>query len=258
MRVRGVEARPGAWPRDPGALEREQRRLARLAPTAEPWRPASPRDLRVAAVFAALPRGAPDRQVAPGDPVWVASVLMRERQVLATWVGRGAAGALYRPGYLALQLGSVLEAAVRRLRPAPDVLLVNATGRDHPRAAGLALHLGAVLDLPTVGVTDRPLAAAGADPGPAAGSTEPLVLAGDVVGYLVRTRPGTHPLVVHAAWRTDPETALAVVLAVGSGHRTPEPLRRARRLARLARSRSDRRPRAPHGDRREATPPGGD
>ncbi len=46
----------------------------------------------------------------------------------------------------------------------PDVLLVNASGRDHPRRAGLALHLGALLDLPTVGVTHRLLVAEGAWP----------------------------------------------------------------------------------------------
>jgi deoxyinosine 3'endonuclease (endonuclease V) len=42
---------------------------------------------------------------------------------------------------------------VRALPVVPEVLVVNATGRDHPRRAGLALHLGAVLRLPTVGVT---------------------------------------------------------------------------------------------------------
>ena len=49
--------------------------------------------------------------------------------------------------------GPLLEAAVRALEVEPDLLLVNATDRDHPRRAGLALHLGALLDLPTVGVT---------------------------------------------------------------------------------------------------------
>src|SRR2546425_8294960 len=39
----------------------------------------------------------------------------------------------------------------------PDVVLVAGAGKDHPRRAGLALHLGAVLDVPTVGVTDDPL-----------------------------------------------------------------------------------------------------
>jgi hypothetical protein len=52
--------------------------------------------------------------------------------------------------------GPLLEAAVRALPAQPDVLLVDATGRDHPRRGGLALHLGAALDLPTVGVTHRP------------------------------------------------------------------------------------------------------
>jgi deoxyribonuclease V len=53
-----------------------------------------------------------------------------------------------------------------RARPADhrEVLIVNATGDDHTRRAGLAFHLGAVLGLPTVGVTTRPLVAQGAWP----------------------------------------------------------------------------------------------
>lgn len=50
---------------------------------------------------------------------------------------------------------------LRALPHMPDVLLVNATGRDHPRGAGLALHVGAAVDVPTVGVTHRPLLAVG-------------------------------------------------------------------------------------------------
>jgi deoxyinosine 3'endonuclease (endonuclease V) len=57
----------------------------------------------------------------------------------------------YLPTLLALQEGLLLEQAVRALPIAPKVLVVNATGRDHPRRTGLALHLGAVLGLPTVG-----------------------------------------------------------------------------------------------------------
>jgi len=48
--------------------------------------------------------------------------------------------------------------------------LVNATGRDHPRRAGLALQLGAVLDLPSVGVTHTPLLAQGEWPPGEAGA----------------------------------------------------------------------------------------
>jgi deoxyribonuclease V len=141
----------------------------------------------------------------------------------------GAAGAAYEAGLLALREGPLLEAAVRGLPELPDVLLVNATGRDHPRRAGFALHLGAVLDVPTVGVTHRLLLARADGEGR-------LLVDGELVGYLVETKRGARPLAVHAAWRTDAETAVDVVLLSLRGARTPEPLRRAREAARTARA----------------------
>jgi deoxyribonuclease V len=126
---------------------------------------------------------------------------------------------------------------VRALDECPDVLLVDATGRDHPRRAGLALHLGAVLELPSIGVTHRPLVAGGEWPADDSGAASPLVVDGEVVGYWVRTRRGIRPLAVHAGWRTTADTAAALVMRFTRA-RTPEPLRQARRLAREARSRS--------------------
>jgi len=58
---------------------------------------------------------------------------------------------------LALREGPLLEAAVRALDERPDA----ATGRDHPRRAGLAVQLGTLLELPTIGVSHRPLLATG-------------------------------------------------------------------------------------------------
>jgi deoxyribonuclease V len=143
----------------------------------------------------------------------------------------------YEPGLLALREGALLERAVRGLATRPEVLLVNATGRDHPRRAGLALHLGAVLGLPTVGVTHRPLLAAGRRPiAPQRGATSPLSLGDEIVARWVRTRWGVSPVVAHAAWRTDPDTAVRLVLEASRRTRTPAPLREARRLARTARA----------------------
>jgi deoxyribonuclease V len=125
------------------------------------------------------------------------------------------------------------------LRPRPDVLLLDATGRDHPRRAGLALHLGIVLDLPTIGVTHRPLVAEGHWPDETgAGAASPLLVDGEAVGVWLRTRPRVRPLAVHPGWRTDAEVASEIVLAAVGRARTPEPLRAARRLARVARARS--------------------
>jgi Endonuclease V len=104
------------------------------------------------------------------------------------------------------------------------------------RTAANQFELGAVLDLPSVGLTDRPLLALGAEPGPERGAASPLLLEGAEVARLLRTRVGARPLVVHPGWRTDLDTAVSVVLAAIRRARTPEPLRRARREARRARA----------------------
>ncbi len=175
---------------------------------------------------------------AAGEPGWAGAAVGVGGSVDATAVVDGAAGACYHAGLLALREGPLLEAAVRALPRRPDVLLVNATGRDHPRRAGLALHLGAVLALPTVGVTHRPLMAAGPWPPAEAGARSPLELDGAVVGCWLRTRSGVRPLAVHPAWRTNVETACAVVVAATGRVRAPVPLREARRLARATRARA--------------------
>jgi deoxyribonuclease V len=159
-----------------------------------------------------------------------------DRHLIGTTVIRGKAGAAYEPGLLALREGRLLEAAVRALPERPEVVIANATGRDHPRGAGLALHLGAALDLASVGVTDRPLLAVGTEPGPGRGATSPLLLDGAEIARLLRARVGARPLVVHPGWRTDLDTTVSVALAAIRRARTPEPLRRGRREARRARA----------------------
>jgi deoxyribonuclease V len=159
-----------------------------------------------------------------------------DRRVAGRAVVRDRARAPYQPGLLALREGRLLEAAVRALSTQPDVVIANATGRDHPRGAGMALHLGAVLDVPSIGVTDRPLLARGRQPALERGATSPLLVEEAEVARLVRTRVGARPVVVHPGWRTDLDTAVFVVLAVTRRARTPEPLRRARQAARRARA----------------------
>jgi deoxyribonuclease V len=214
------------WPASADELVELQRALADARPP--PWQLG---DDTVAGGCFVCSQRAKRGHGAAGDPLWAAAAA-----TTAVAVIEAAAGAPYQPGLLALREGPALEAAVRALEPAPDVLLVDGTGRDHPRRAGLALHLGSVLNLPTVGVTHRPLLAEGSWPDEAYGARSPLAVDGEPVGYWLRTRPGTRPLAVHAAWRTDSETAIDVVLAALAGHRAPEPLRLARRAAREARA----------------------
>jgi deoxyribonuclease V len=216
-----------AWPTSADELVEVQLALADERP--KPFRPGP--SLAVGGCFVCFPRGKRGAGNV-GDLAWAAASLEGVTEVV-----RSAAGAPYEPGLLALREGPALEQAVRALPERPELLLVDATGRDHPRRAGLALHLGAVLELPTVGVTHRPLLAAGPWPPDEEHTTAPLRLEDETVGCWLRTRRGTRPLAVHAAWRTDAETAVEVVVSATAGHRTPEPLRRARRAARAARAR---------------------
>jgi deoxyribonuclease V len=220
-----------SWPATAGALVAEQLTLAAAEPP--PWQPAG--ETAVGGCFVCFPRGLTGEGAA-GDPAWAAAAL---GDAIAVRAGRAAAP--YEPGLLALREGPLLEAAVRALPRLPDVLLVNATGRDHPRRAGLSLQLGAVLDLPTIGVTHRPLFASGAWPEDRRGAYAPLVLDGDVVGAWVRTRRGRRPLAVTPGWRIDTESALRIVLTE-CRTRTPQPLRAARHAARLARAGRTRTP----------------
>ena len=219
------------WPASAEALVSRQLSLAELTPG--PWDP-PPGPLCVAGCWVAFERGQSGRGAA-GDPAYAAVVALRGGRVVEERVVVGAADAPYEPGMLALRLGALAERVAGSLSVAPDVLMVDATSRDHPRRAGLALHLGAELDLPTIGVTHRPLLAEGEWPGDERGARRPLRIGREVVGCWLRTRPGTRPLAVHPGWRLDLETAVEVVLE-SSRWRTPEPLRLARQRARKLRA----------------------
>jgi deoxyribonuclease V len=221
------------WPATAHELIGLQQALGELTP--ERWQP--PTTLtRIGACFVCFEpvQGAG----AAGDRCFAGAAITHRRRLLAGVSVSGPAGGPYLPTLLALREGALLEQAVRALAIAPEVLVVNATGRDHPRRAGLALQLGVVLGLPTVGVTTRPLVAEGAWPADQRGARTPLLAGGEVVGCWVRTRAGARPVAVHAAWQTDAQAAVQVVLAATRRARTPEPLRRARTLARSCRARA--------------------
>jgi deoxyribonuclease V len=243
------------WPVSAEALAEEQLELAATADAVladDPWRrPASGEPVPLlGGCFVAFAFGeAGPGQV--GDRAWAAATTAfppsgcsfhTEEEVVVA----GAAGAAYVPGLLALREGPLLAAAVRALRRGPDLLLVDATGRDHPRRAGLALHLGALLGIATVGVTHRPLLAEGPSPVQQRGASSPLSLGGLEVARWICTRSGARPVVAHAGWRTSPSTAAEIVLAASTqAARAPVPLREARRVARQSRAVAAGRKRTP-------------
>jgi deoxyribonuclease V len=230
---------PADWP-DADALRAEQVRVAGLEPP--PWAPPVAGPLTAIGCFVAFHRGeqGPGRA---GDRAWVGVAVWSEATgVISTGAEPGVARARYAAGLLALREGPMLvDALAPAVAATPGaVLLVDATGRDHPRRAGLALHLGHLLAIPTVGVTHRPLTAARPIPVlDRRGQSEPIELDGETVGAWVCTADGARPVVAHAAWRTDTPTAVEVAVRTSTTARTPEPLRLARQAARNARHRGE-------------------
>jgi deoxyribonuclease V len=223
------------WPSDADSLISYQQQLAAAVPDPVILNAST---ARIGGCWVCFPRGLAGAGT-DHDPAWSAAVRMFGGRVVERRIINGFATAPYMPGLMALRLGPLMERTVRALSGDLDVLLLDATAGDHPRRAGLALHLGAELDVPTIGVTHRPLVASGSWPDDHRGATSLLRIDGAVVGCWQRTQPGIRPLAVHPGWRMDLETAVAVITMLTRRRRTPEPLRRARQLARRARSRSD-------------------
>lgn len=220
------------WPTDADSLIAYQHQLAGAIP-----QPVivDPRTMIIGGCWVCFPRGL----AGPGtdhDPAWCAAVIMVAGRVIEQQMINGTTSAPYVPGLMALRIGPLMERTVRALSRRPEVLLLDATARDHPRGAGLALHLGAELDMATIGVTHRPLVASGEWPADQRGATSPLQIGESVVGCWLRTQPGVRPLAVHPGWRVDLATAGEVVSFLTRRRRTPEPLRRARQLARRTRT----------------------
>jgi deoxyribonuclease V len=144
----------------------------------------------------------------------------------------------YIPGLLAFREGGPALDALAALDAAPDLLVVDGSGRIHPRQAGLATHLGVVLDVPVVGVAKSLLCGT---PDESSGS-RPVgwrtpIRADDgvnapqrtVIGHAYQSRQFdsgvVNPLYVSPGNRVSTGTATDVVVACGGEYKLPEPTR---------------------------------
>jgi len=130
----------------------------------------------------------------------------------------------YIPTFLGFREGPAIVSAYKRLESVPDVLLVDGAGLNHPRSAGLATHIGVVLDVPTIGITKKILCGSGEEPA-GVGEANPLVHKGERVGWLLKSARRSRPIVVAPGHRVSLETSLRIVKGCLSGHKLPEPVR---------------------------------
>ncbi len=213
------------WTRDPGAAIALQRRLA---PQVRP-RPVPSNARIVAGADVAFSRDG--EKVIAGVVVWN----LEDEVVIERRTARVPCRFPYVPGLLSFRELPGVVAAFRKLRATPEVVLCDAQGLAHPRRLGLACHLGLWLRLPTVGCAKSRLCGTFDLPPRLKGGRTPLLLNGEQVGTVLRTRTGVKPLFVSPGHLCDQIGAVRLTLAATTRYRLPEPTRLAHQLVTKAR-----------------------
>jgi deoxyribonuclease V len=185
------------------------------------------------------------------DRVVSAIVCLRGGQVIERVYSVTPLSFPYVPGLLSFREGGPILAACGELAVDPDLLVFDGSGRLHFREAGLATHIGFVLDVPAIGIAKRLLCGLpqGALDDRPVGTRVPIeadeaVSApnGTILGYAVQTKqwdrsPGINPVFVSPGHRMSAETAADWTLALRDGYKLPEPTRLADAYADEAKTR---------------------
>ncbi len=136
----------------------------------------------------------------------------------------------YVPGLLSFREAPVLLECFKKLRRAPDVVMIDGHGLAHPRRFGIACHIGWLLDVPTIGCAKSILVGDYRRLGLRRGAHAPLIHKREVVGCAVRTRTGVQPVYVSIGHKIDLPTAVRLALRCAPRFRIPEPTRQAHLL----------------------------
>ena len=131
----------------------------------------------------------------------------------------------YHPEFQAYREVSAMVEAYNSLEQEPDLLLVEGEGINHPRKLGLAAHLGLLLNVPTIGISEKLVF----------GRVElgKIMMEREIRGFEVLTREFANPIYVSPGNAVSLGSALHLVAkTIKLPHKMPEPLHVAHSLAR--------------------------
>lgn len=137
----------------------------------------------------------------------------------------------YIPGLLSFREIPAILAALKQLQHLPQLLLVDGQGHAHPRRLGIASHLGLLTDIPSIGVGKTRLIGSHEAVPDLRGEWVSLVDKGEIIGAVLRTRPGCKPLYISQGHRVSLDRAVNWVMRCTGRYRLPETTRQAHRLA---------------------------
>ncbi len=130
----------------------------------------------------------------------------------------------YLPEFRAYRELLSMVSCFSKIDEKPDVVFVRGHGILHPRNLGLASHFSLSVDVPTIGVADSLLVGEV--------KNDDIVLNGEVMGKIVRTKEGAKPLYVSSGNKISLNSAVELVKKfIVEPHKFPEPLRLAKKYA---------------------------
>ncbi|MCS7205123.1 MAG: endonuclease V [Leptospiraceae bacterium] len=130
----------------------------------------------------------------------------------------------YIPGFLSFREVEILIELFENIHIVPDVLFIDGQGIAHPRFVGIAVHLGIILNLPTIGVGKTKLIGQYKNFALKKGNYEKLIYKNTHIGWAVCTRDDSQPIFVSPGWKVSMTSALELTLAF-SKYKIPEPTR---------------------------------
>ncbi|MBS3812909.1 endonuclease V [Candidatus Bipolaricaulota bacterium] len=156
-----------------------------------------------------------------------------EEPIYEKTITRDKVGFPYIPGYLSFRELPVLLDLLEMVSGEHEVaspIFVDGNGELHPRRAGLATHLGVVLDQPTIGVAKSLLCGEVSTKPPQVGDRSLIRVGGKVLGCSVKTYSPANPIYVSIGHNVTREEAVDLVFRF-SRFKLPEPVRIAHKNA---------------------------
>ncbi len=137
----------------------------------------------------------------------------------------------YIPGFFTFREGvgfiSCWDKIPLSVRKKVSLIMVDGHGIYHPHRAGLAVYIGIVTQIPTIGCAKQGFLGNYTMPGLKRGDRAPIIFDDEIVGIVLRTRDYVKPMWISPGHLISIDSLSRVVLDLTENYRIPLPIREA-------------------------------
>ena len=129
----------------------------------------------------------------------------------------------YIPTFLSFREGPLIIKTYKELENKPDLLLIDGNGILHPYKAGIASHVGVILNKPTIGVAKKLLLGTYKKI-KEVGESQRIRVNNKILGFALLTKKNCNPIYISPGHKISLKTSLEIVKSLVR-NKIPEPLR---------------------------------